>query len=219
VLPAAQDHKRIFAGDQGPNTGGMGTYAPPPAVDAALTERVTREIFEPTVRGMAEEGTPFRGVLFAGLMITDSGPVLLEFNVRFGDPETQVLMPLVRGDFAGALLQAATGQLESDVLSTDSGHALCVVLASHGYPGTPRKGDVIRGVEDAGRLTGVTVYHAGTQLEEGQLGTAGGRVLGVTAHADTLAGARALAYQAADLIHFDGKQMRRDIGARALGEA
>lgn len=219
VLPAAQDHKRIYEGDRGPNTGGMGTYAPPPAVDAAMKTRVEREIFEPTVRGMAKEGAPFRGVLFAGLMITESGPVLLEFNVRFGDPETQVLMPLLDGDFGAALLQAATGQLEPGVLSIKNKHALCVVLASHGYPGTPRKGDVIHGVENASRLAGVKVYHAGTRVEGEQLVTWGGRVLGVTARADTLEGARSRAYQAADLIRFDGKQMRRDIGARALGPA
>jgi phosphoribosylamine--glycine ligase len=175
-------------------------------------------VFERAVSGMAADGTPFCGVLFAGLMLTDAGePVLLEFNVRFGDPETQVLMPLLDGDLGEALSAAALGKLDRSMLRSNQRHALCVVLAAHGYPDTPRKGDRIEGVDEAAELPGVQIFHAGTRLEGAELQTAGGRVLGVTGHGNSLEQARDRAYRAADVIRFDGKQLRRDIGARALG--
>jgi phosphoribosylamine--glycine ligase len=217
LLPPAQDHKRIFEGDEGPNTGGMGTYAPTPLVDATMLERIHREVIERVVLGMKRDGTPFVGALFGGLMVSPSGePVVLEFNVRFGDPETQVLMPTILGDFGKALLQAAQGQLEDGVLSSSGEHALCVVLAAENYPGTPTQGDEITGLDQAENFSDVHVYHAGTRLEDGKLVTAGGRVLGVSAKGPDLQTARNRAYEAADKIQFRGKQMRRDIGYRAL---
>ena len=218
VLPAAQDHKRIGDGDTGPNTGGMGSYAPTPLVSPALMDRVREQIVLPAVRGMAADGHPYRGALFAGLMISPSGePRLLEFNVRFGDPETQVLMAILRGDLAEALASAARGHLDETQVSITDEHAVCVVLAAAGYPGTPRRGDAITGVERAEQVPGVRVIHAGTARFDGALRTAGGRVLGVTARGDSLAQAHERAYLAADAIEFEGKQLRRDIAARALG--
>jgi len=219
VLPAAQDHKRIFDGDRGPNTGGMGTYAPAPLVTPALQERIRQEIFERALRGMVIDGHPFRGVLFAGLMISEAGDIsLLEFNVRFGDPETQVLMAVLDGDFAEALAAAARGELRPELLEVSQDHALCIVLAAAGYPESPRTGDVITGLEHANAIPGVQVFHAGTSLRDGQVVTSGGRVLSVTARGATLREAHARAYQAADSIAFEGRQFRRDIGARALAE-
>ena len=218
LLPAAQDHKRIFDGDRGPNTGGMGTYAPAPLITPALEARIRHEIFERALAGMKADGHPFRGVLFAGLMITAEGGLsLLEFNVRFGDPETQVLMAVLDGDVAQALLAASQGELKPDLLHISSDHAVCVVLAAGGYPEAPRLGDVINGLRDAARVSGVHVFHAGTTLRDGQVVTSGGRVLSVTARASTLREAHARAYEAAELIQFEGRQFRRDIGARALG--
>ena len=218
LLPAAQDHKRIFDGDRGPNTGGMGAYAPAPVITPALLERVRHEIFERALQGMVAEGHPFRGALFAGLMITPTGDLsLIEFNVRFGDPETQVLMAVLEGDVADALDAAARGQLNPALLSVSTDPALCVVLAAGGYPEAPRTGDVISGLEAAAAVNGVQVFHAGTSFRDGQVVSAGGRVLGVTARGATIAEAQARAYQAAERIHFDGMQYRRDIAARALG--
>jgi len=218
LLPAAQDHKRIFDGDRGPNTGGMGTYAPAPLVTPALQERIRREIFERALKGMVADGHPFRGVLFAGLMITEQDEIsLLEFNVRFGDPETQVLMAVLEGDLAAALAAAARGELRPELLQVSSEHALCIVLAAGGYPEAPRTGDVVSGLAAAAAVPGVQVFHAGTSLRDGQVVTSGGRVLGVTARAATLREAHARAYQAADSIAFEGRQFRRDIAARALG--
>jgi phosphoribosylamine---glycine ligase len=216
VLPAARDHKRIGDGDTGPNTGGMGTYAPAPLVTPELSARIEREIIAPTLRGMAEEGAAFRGALFAGLMITPRGePRLLEFNVRFGDPETQVLMNVIDGDFAEALDRAARGALEPSLLRPAPRHAVCVVLAAAGYPGRPRGGDVIRGLEQTEQLEGVVVYHAGTRQDGDRIVTAGGRVLGITAIGATLAEAHARAYAAVALVRFDGCQLRSDIAAHA----
>jgi len=217
VLPSAQDHKRIFEGDKGPNTGGMGTYAPSPRVNEQMLSGIKQDVMDAVVRGMKEDGVPFIGTLFAGLMINDKNePVVLEFNVRFGDPETQVLMQIIEGDLGEALLQAAQGRLQADVLTSSKKHAMCVVLAAAGYPASPKKGDVITGVEAANAVPGVQVYQAGTQWVQGQLVTSGGRVLGVTAQGKTLQEAQERAYEAADLIEFEGKQMRRDIGYRAL---
>ena len=218
VLSAAQDHKRLGDGDRGPNTGGMGTYAPAPLASEALLARVRREILEPAVRGMAAEGNPYVGALFAGLMVTPAGdPMLLEFNVRFGDPETQVLMPTLRGDFAEALAQAAAGTLDAAALEPNGEHAVCVVLAAPGYPDAPRTGGAIEGLERADALEGVRVFHAGTRRSDGRVESAGGRVLGVSATHATLAGAHGRAYAAVEQIHFEGMQYRRDIAARALG--
>ncbi len=220
LLPAAQDHKRIFDGDRGPNTGGMGTYAPAPLVTPALERRIRREVFERALQGMKADGHPFRGVLFAGLMITAGGDLsLLEFNVRFGDPETQVLMAVLEGDVAEALSAASRGELQPELLHVSRDHAVCVVLAAAGYPDAPRTGDVITGLGDAESVTGVTVFHSGTKLQGSQVVTSGGRVLGVTARGATLDEAHERAYQAAELIRFEGRQFRRDIAARALGSS
>jgi phosphoribosylamine--glycine ligase len=218
MLPASQDHKRIGDGDTGPNTGGMGAYAPAPLVTPELGRRIQHEVIERTLRGMRQEGVAYRGTLYAGLMITPAGdPYVLEFNVRFGDPETQVLLDVIDGDLADALDAAARGQLLPDVLGSSERHALCVVLAAEGYPGSPRQGDCIECLEAAEALPDVRVYHAGTRLKGERLVTAGGRVLGVTGLGSSLRDAHARAYQAADLIRFSGKQYRSDIGRRALG--
>lgn len=220
VLPVAQDHKRIFDGDRGPNTGGMGTYAPAPVVTPALAAHIEREVMQRAVDGMARDGTPFVGTLFAGVMITKSGEVVvLEYNVRFGDPETQVLTMVLDGDFGEALYGAARGHLEPGLLRVSSEHAVCVVLAAEGYPENPTKGDEIVGIDEAASLSGVRVLHAGTARKDGHLVTAGGRVLGVAARGADLRSARDLAYAAAERIRFRGRQMRGDIAHRALGPA
>jgi phosphoribosylamine---glycine ligase len=189
-------------------------------VTPELLGRIERDVLERAVLGMARDGVPFRGTLFAGLMVTPGGePVLLEFNVRFGDPETQVMMDTVDGDLGLALLSAARGQLDQGALVASGKHAICVVLAAGGYPGTPRLGDPIEGIDQAERLEGVRVYHAGTRLDGGRAVTAGGRVLGVTALADDLVEAHARAYRAVERIRFEGMQYRRDIAARALGRS
>jgi phosphoribosylamine--glycine ligase len=217
MLPAAQDHKRLGDGDRGPNTGGMGTYAPAPIVTPALSAAIERRIIEPTIRGMAEEGSPFCGALFAGIMITPEGePVLLEFNVRFGDPETEVLLASVDGDLAAALGAAARGELDAKALVPAARSAVCVVLASEGYPASPVTGDPIDGLDAVSALEGVRVYHAGTRLENGRVVTSGGRVLAVTASGRTLPEAHARAYSAVSSVSFRGMQFRRDIAQRAL---
>ncbi len=217
VLPAIQDHKRIGEGDTGPNTGGMGTYGPAAVVDEALLARIRSEVVEPVLSGMNAEGTPFKGTLFAGLMVSAQGdPLLLEINVRFGDPETQVLMDLVDGDLASLLESAARGELQPDHVRVRRGYGMCVVLASAGYPASARKGDVISGLAKAAALEGVNVYHAGTRQQGDQVVTAGGRVLGVTATGQTLEQAKERVYQACSVIEFDGMQLRRDIGYRQL---
>jgi phosphoribosylamine---glycine ligase len=217
LLHAAQDHKRIFDGDRGPNTGGMGTYAPAPVVTPAVMKRFEAEVMVPTLRGMAAEGRPFRGTLFAGVMVTPEGQAkLIEFNVRFGDPETQVLMATLAGDLTETLAAAARGRLDPGALTASGEHAVCIVLAAHGYPDTPRKGDVIHGLEAANGVPGVTVLHAGTALSaSGEVVTAGGRVLGVTGRGRSLLEAHTRAYQAAHKIDFAGKQFRKDIAGRA----
>ena len=215
ALASAQDHKRIFDGDRGPNTGGMGAYAPAPIVTDAVHARVMREVVEPTLAAMRAEGAPFRGVLFVGLMIEAGVPRVLEFNVRFGDPEACVLVPLYEGDF-GALLQNATqGQLPSSA-PVAKGAALCVVMAAQGYPGKVSTGDVIVGL-DAERAGGEFVLHAATALtSDGAVVTRGGRVLTVGATAATLSEARVEAYAAVARIGWRGEQHRGDIGWRAL---
>jgi len=213
LLPAVEDHKAAFDGDRGPNTGGMGTVSPAGWVSDTLLERVRVDIFDRTLAGLAEEGLDFRGVLYAGLMVEPDGtPWILEYNVRFGDPETQPLMVRFDGDLGAWLLGAAQGAMPTGSLEPSADAAVCVVLASHGYPGEVRTGDPIGGLDQVPE--GVLVFHAGTARIGSQLVTAGGRVLGVTARADTVDAARKLAYRAVESIHFDGMQYRRDIGAR-----
>lgn len=212
LLPVARDHKRIGDRDTGPNTGGMGTFAPAAFAQAGLLERVERTIMTPTVEGMRADGHPFRGTLFAGLMVSPEGePVLLEFNVRFGDPETEVLLNTVEGDFAELLSSAARGRLSADAVRVTGEHAVCVVLAAAGYPGTPRTGDAIHGLDAAAAIQGARVYHAGTKREGDRVVTSGGRVLGVTARGSSLSDARTLAYECTRRIEFAGMQFRTDI--------
>lgn len=217
LLAPAQDHKAVFDGDRGPNTGGMGAYSPVPWVDAATLARVEREIIAPAAAGLAAEGIDYRGVLYAGLMITAQGPRVLEFNCRFGDPEAQVILPRLDGDWAALLAEVAAGNPSTPARWLPGG-AVCVVLASGGYPGSYRTGLPIDGLEQAEARPGVTVYHAGTRREGSRWLTAGGRVLAVTATAATLGEARRRAYESADLIRFEGKHCRTDIAA-AAGEA
>jgi phosphoribosylamine---glycine ligase len=218
LLPAAQDHKRIFDRDQGPNTGGMGTYAPAPLITPELEQRIDRDIIRPVLDGMRAEGSPFKGTLFAGLMIAPNGdPKVLEFNVRFGDPETQVLTAILGGDLAELLVSAAQGRLDPNAVWRLEQHAICVVLAAQGYPGKVRTGDAITGTAAAGAISGVRVIHAGTRFVDGNLVTSGGRVLGVTARGDSLRQAAEVAYAAVQRVEFEGMQYRRDIGVRALG--
>ncbi len=216
LMPASQDHKRIGDGDRGANTGGMGAYAPAPVVSDEIRERVLREVIQPTLQGLSRAGSPYRGVLYIGLMIGPEGPKVLEYNCRFGDPEAQVILPLLENDLADLLLDAAQGRLDPKAVRWRPMAALCVVLAASGYPGPYRKGDPIRGLEKLDPMPGVFVFHAGTAMERGGIVTAGGRVLGVTALEKNLTEARDLAYQAVDRIRFDGMQFRRDIGGRAL---
>jgi phosphoribosylamine--glycine ligase len=215
VLPSVQDHKRIFDGDRGPNTGGMGVYGPTPVVTPELEARVAREAIEPVLCALAKRGTPFRGVLFTGLMITkDGAPMVLEYNVRFGDPETEVLVDLVEGDLGLILLGAAQGKLDPTMLGRSAKHGVAVVLASEGYPGKPVTGDAISGIDEASALPDVRVMSAGTRRDGDRLVTAGGRVLVVTGTADSLGGARQRAYEGVSKIRFRGMQYRRDIGAK-----
>ena len=216
LLASAQDHKRVGEGDSGPNTGGMGAYSPAKVLTPELEERAMREIIAPTARAMAAAGTAFSGVLYAGLMLTADGPKLIEYNVRFGDPECEALMPRIEGDFAELLKAVASGEpFAAPELSPQ--HSMTVVIAAHGYPGPPRKGAPIAGIEAAEREHGVTVFHAGTARQpSGALVAGGGRVLAVTATADTLANARARAYRAVDAIEFADGFHRRDIGWRQL---
>jgi phosphoribosylamine--glycine ligase len=217
VLPAAQDHKRLKDGDQGQNTGGMGAYAPAPVITPELGARIRERILEPALAGMRDRGMPFRGVLFAGLMITPEGdPYLLEFNVRFGDPEAQATLPLLEGDFGEACYACARGELKEGMLTIDDRHAMCVVLASHGYPGNVRTGDSIRGLDAVEQLQDVSVYHAGTRALGDRLVTGGGRVVSIVGLADSLPKARDRAYDACEKVSFEGMQFRRDIGGRAL---
>jgi phosphoribosylamine--glycine ligase len=212
----AQDHKRVGEGDTGPNTGGMGAYSPSPLVGAQMTEKVMSEIVRPTIEGMKVRGTPFRGILFAGLMITSSGPKLIEYNVRFGDPEAEVILPRFRGDLLQWLWNASTGVLPEAPPQFLSEHALAVVMAAKGYPATPQKGGLVSGIERAEGLPGVTVYHAGTRRYGASIVADGGRVLAVTGVAGDLAEARSVAYSAVEAIDFPTGFFRRDIGARAL---
>jgi phosphoribosylamine--glycine ligase len=214
ALTSAQDYKRALDGERGPNTGGIGAYAPAPVMDERLTEEVTCRIVRPTLRGLAGDGRPFRGCLYTGLILTDRGPQVIEFNCRFGDPETQVVLPLLEGDFAALLLATAEGRLADVPIRTSSERAVCVVMASPGYPGAYPAGLPIEGLDEAAKLPGVLVFHAGTRREGSRVLTDGGRVLAVTGIAPTFAEARSRAYQGAARIHFDGAHYRRDIAQR-----
>jgi phosphoribosylamine--glycine ligase len=216
ALASAQDHKRVGEGDTGPNTGGMGAYAPAPVLSADLQQRAMDEIVRPTARAMAEAGTPFSGVLYAGLMLTTDGPRLIEYNVRFGDPECEAIMSLIDGDFAELLNAVATGSLDQVEPRLTGKHAVTVIVAARGYPGAPAGGGLIREIEAAEQVEGVTVFHAGTAFGAEGLVATGGRVLAVTAVADTFANARARAYRAVDQIDFADGFHRRDIGWREL---
>jgi phosphoribosylamine--glycine ligase len=212
LLPDCRDHKKAFDGNTGPNTGGMGTISPSGSVDDSLRERIRREILDPFLAGIQKEGIPFRGMLFPGLMLTAEGPKVLEFNCRWGDPETQVLVRRLRSDILPLLEATVDGTLSSMQPEWDRRTAVCVILASGGYPGSYEKGKPISGLEAVAALEGVEIFHAGTKIMDGRVATHGGRVLGVSALAEDLEAARALAYRAADRISFDGVQRRNDIG-------
>jgi phosphoribosylamine--glycine ligase len=215
-IGTAQDHKRIFDDDRGPNTGGMGAFAPSPLFDAVLEARVMHEIVDPVMKGMAAEGYPFRGFLYVGLMLTPDGPKVIEFNVRMGDPETQVVLPLIDEPLLPLLVAAADGQLAQSVCRVGSDRMVGVVIASRGYPESSESGQPIEGVEAAQKIPGVSVYHAGTAMRDGRLVTAGGRVLTVAGRGSDFTEAIVRAYAAVLQIQFDGMQFRRDIGRRAL---
>jgi phosphoribosylamine--glycine ligase len=216
VMESSQDHKPIGDGDTGPNTGGMGAYSPAPAVTEDLMNRITREILVPAVDGMNRNGTPYKGVLYAGLMITAGGPRVLEFNVRFGDPETQPILIRLKSDLLGVCLAVCDGRLDKVTLEWDQRPAVCVVMASGGYPGSYEKGKKITGLDEADRIEDIVVFHAGTTAKNGDIVTNGGRVLGVTALGQTVADAKARAYDAVDRIKFDGAYCRRDIADKAI---
>ena len=218
MLEACQDHKRIGDGATGPNTGGMGSLCPAPAIDARTMAKVEREVLVPMLDALRRENIDYRGVLYVGLMLTPGGPKVIEFNVRFGDPECQALMRKLDGDLVGVMLATADRKLDEIDVGSTPGAAVCVVLASHGYPEKPRSGDVITGLDAAAQVEGVEVFHAGTARDaQGRIVTAGGRVLSVTAIGADRDEARARAYKAAAMIHFDGKQMRTDIGTDVVG--
>lgn len=217
VLPmvSAQDHKRIFDGDKGPNTGGMGAYSPAPVYTEALSAEVNKTIIEPTIAAMAAEGTPFTGILYTGLMLTEKGPRVLEYNVRFGDPETQPIMVRMKSDIVALFQACVNGKLDEATLEWHDEAAVCVIMASGGYPASSEKGVPIHGLDDIAAEEAI-VFHSGTAEKDGKIVTNGGRVLGVTAKDATIKGAIDKAYAAVEKINFDHMQFRRDIGARAL---
>jgi phosphoribosylamine--glycine ligase len=216
ALTTAQDHKRAFDGDQGPNTGGMGAYSPAPNIDDAMSARVMAEIVKPTLRAMQTMGAPYKGVLYAGLMITAEGPKLIEYNARFGDPETQVLMLRLMSDLVPALLASRDGQLKSFDLRWYPDPALTVVMAAKGYPGEYARGSVIEGLDDAAKVEGVEIFHAGTKADGNRILANGGRVLDVSAIGKTVREAQARAYEAISRIRWPGGFYRHDIGWRAV---
>jgi phosphoribosylamine--glycine ligase len=218
-LQPTQDHKAAFDGDTGPNTGGMGAYCPAPLATPELLDRVDSEVFVPIVHALKRSRRPFRGVLYAGVMVTNKGPSVLEFNCRFGDPETQPLLMRLRSDLLDLLEAVADdrlGELDEHALQWDPRPAVCVVMASQGYPGNYSKGKIITGLAEVSQMPDVKVFHAGTRADGGLVLTDGGRVLGVTALGDTLAEAKRNAYEAVGRIHFQGAFYRRDIGDKAL---
>lgn len=213
---AAQDHKRVNDGDQGPNTGGMGAYCPAPVMTDALKEKTVKEVLRPIVDALAKEGRPYSGCLYAGLMIKGDSVKVVEFNARFGDPETQVVLPLLKSELAEIMVACANGTLTPDLVEWSDKAAVCVVMASGGYPASYKKGIPITGLKAANAMDDVVVFHAGTREEDGKILTNGGRVLGVTAVADDIPSAQQKAYDAVDKIHFDGAHYRQDIAWRAL---
>jgi len=216
ALASAQDHKRVYDGDKGPNTGGMGAYSPAPVMTPEMNKRVMDEIVQPTVRAMKAMGAPYKGVLFAGLMITKTGPQLIEYNVRFGDPECQVLMLRLMSDLVPALLAARDGQLKNFDLRWYPDAALTVVMAAKGYPGHYEKGSLIEGLDDAAQVEGVEIFHAGTKADGSRILSHGGRVLNVCARGKTVREAQARAYAAVDRIKWPDGFCRRDIAWRAI---
>jgi phosphoribosylamine--glycine ligase len=216
-LASAQDHKPVFDGDQGPNTGGMGAYSPAPVVTAELHERIVETVLRPIIDGMASEGCPYSGILYAGLMIKNGDIQVLEFNARFGDPEAQPLLARLKSDLVPVLLACARGSLEGVSLNWHSKAAVCVVIASGGYPGTFEKGYEIHGLEEASGIDDLMVFHAGTALKEGRIVNSGGRVLGVTGLGETVAAAIDKAYSGVKVISWEGAHHRTDIGKKALG--
>ena len=216
LMESSQDHKPIGDGDTGPNTGGMGAYSPAPVVTEDMMNHITREILVPVVDGMNRNGTPYKGILYAGLMITGGGPRVLEFNVRFGDPETQPILARLKSDLLEVLLAVCNGTLDQITLEWDRRPAVCVVIASGGYPGDYEKGKKIVGLQEAQQLEDVIVFHAGTKDMDGDIVTNGGRVLGVTALGQTIRDAKEKAYRAVDKIKFDGAYCRRDIADKAI---
>jgi phosphoribosylamine--glycine ligase len=216
VMESAQDHKPIGDGDTGPNTGGMGAYSPAPIVSEQMMDQIVREILVPIVDGMNRNETPYKGVLYAGLMITPGGPRVLEFNVRFGDPEAQPILMRMKSDLLEVFEAVCREQLSEVTLEWEPRPAVCVVMASRGYPGPYEKGKVITGLDRVAQMKDVKVFHAGTAEQDGQIVTAGGRVLGVTALGANIAEAKKRAYEAVEMIHFDGAYYRRDIADKAL---
>lgn len=216
VMESAQDHKPVGDGDTGENTGGMGAYSPAPVVTDKLMSQIIREVFVPTIDGMNRNDTPYKGVLYAGMMLTQGGPRVLEFNARFGDPETQPILMRMKSDLLSVLVAVCRGKLDEVNIEWDSRPAVCVVMASGGYPGKYEKGKVITGLDEAAKMKDVMVFHAGTAEKDGQIVTAGGRVLGVTALGDTIADAKAKAYEAVAKISFDGAYYRKDIADKAI---
>ncbi|MBU4459563.1 MAG: phosphoribosylamine--glycine ligase [Verrucomicrobia bacterium] len=216
LLASAQDHKRVFDDDRGPNTGGMGAYSPAPVIADADLPAIREMVFERTLAELKRRGIAYRGVLYAGLMMTDGGSKVLEFNCRFGDPETQAILPRWAGSVSQALLACAQGRLDPGMVTWHPGACVCVVLAAGGYPGPYAKGKAIEGIEAAGALEDVAVFHAGTAVRDGRVVTAGGRVLGVTACGEDIRAAVSRAYEAVGRIRFEGMHCRRDIAARAL---
>jgi len=218
TLAPAQDHKRILNGDQGKNTGGMGAYAPAPVVTKELQKRIIDEIIAPTLKGMKAEGSTYKGCLYCGLMISETGPKVVEFNCRFGDPEAQVVIPLIDGDFAQLLMSVAEGNLDASLVKLHSASAVCVVMASRGYPDDYETGKVIQGLDSVRPEEGIVVFHAGTRSDGEKVLTSGGRVLGVTAvgYDDDLKGTIESAYRGVGMVTFDGAYYRSDIGQKAL---
>lgn len=216
IMESSQDHKAIGNGDTGPNTGGMGAYSPAPVITDVLMNQISREILVPTVDGMNRNSTPYKGVLYAGIMVTAAGPRVLEFNVRFGDPETQSILMRLKSDLLEVMLATCDGTLDEITLEWDPRPAVCVVMASGGYPDHYEKGKVIIGLEEAEKLEDVVVFHAGTADKDGKIVTAGGRVLGVTAMGKTIADARARGYEAVNRINFEGAYWRHDIADKAI---
>ena len=212
---SAQDHKRAYDGDKGPNTGGMGTYAPAPVMTAKMTERAVEEILKPTIAAMAKEGRPYHGCLYLGLMVTSEGPKVVEFNARFGDPETQVVLPLLDGDLVQIMCACTDGTLSDVPIHWKDGAAVCVVLAAGGYPASYEKGHEIHGIRDA-EDTGALVFHAGTAKRDGKIVTNGGRVLSVVGIGEDIASAVKNSYAAVEKISFKDAYYRKDIAHRAL---